>query len=124
MDPFCYFYLCFVFVCHTVLSVPCSLVVTCWERLTSWLSCMWCFLSVFVTFPYGVLGQVWCLVVLIPDLCLPPLFNPLSSLNLTSAVGGTFKTTHTYKSKLLKVSLSAFIGKIGLAMKIVKWYQG
>ena len=22
----------FVFVCHTVLSVPCSLVVTCWER--------------------------------------------------------------------------------------------
>ena len=29
MDPFCY--LCFVFVCHTVLSVPCSLVVTCLE---------------------------------------------------------------------------------------------
>ena len=30
MDPLCY--LCLVFVCHTVLSVPCSLVVTCWER--------------------------------------------------------------------------------------------
>ena len=30
MDLFCY--LCFVFVCHTVLSVHCSLVVTCWER--------------------------------------------------------------------------------------------
>ena len=29
MDPFCY--LCFLFACHTVLSVPCNLVVTCWE---------------------------------------------------------------------------------------------
>ena len=24
----------------------------------------------FVTFPFGVLGQVWCLIVSIPDLCL------------------------------------------------------
>ena len=31
VDQFCY-YLCFVFVCLTVLSVPCSLVGTCWER--------------------------------------------------------------------------------------------
>ena len=23
----------------------------------------------FVTFPCGILGQVWCLIVLIPDLC-------------------------------------------------------
>ena len=30
MDPLCY--LCFVFVCHTVLSVPCSLVVICCKR--------------------------------------------------------------------------------------------
>ena len=28
------------------------------------------FSCVFVTFPYGVLGQVWNLIVLIPDLCL------------------------------------------------------
>ena len=34
------------------------------KGLTSWLSC------VFVTFPYGVLGQVWYLIVSIPDLCL------------------------------------------------------
>ena len=32
--------------------------------LISWLSCMWCF----VTFPCGVQGQVWCLVVSILDL--------------------------------------------------------
>ena len=30
LDPFCYLW--FVFVCHTVFSVPRSLVVTCWER--------------------------------------------------------------------------------------------
>ena len=29
-----------VCLCDTVMSVSCSLVVTCWERLTSWLSCM------------------------------------------------------------------------------------
>ena len=38
--------------------------------LTSLLFCMWCFLVFFVTFPYAVLGQVWYLVVLIPDICL------------------------------------------------------
>ena len=30
MDHFCC--LCSMFVCHTVLSVPCTPVVTCWER--------------------------------------------------------------------------------------------
>ena len=29
---------------------------------------------VFVIFPYGVLGQVWYLIVKIPDLCLLPYF--------------------------------------------------
>ena len=29
----------------------------------------------FVPFPYGVLGQVWCLIVSIPDLCLLPYFG-------------------------------------------------
>ena len=30
---------------------------------------------VFVTFPYGVPGQVWYLIVSIPDLCLLPFFD-------------------------------------------------
>ena len=30
---------------------------------------------VFVTVPCGVLGQVWCLIVLIPDLCLLSFIN-------------------------------------------------
>ena len=37
--------------------------------LTSWLSCVWCFL-VFVTFSCGVLGHLWYLIVSILDLCL------------------------------------------------------
>ena len=58
-----------MFVCHTVLSVPCSLVVTCWEK-TDLLALVYVMFScVFATFPYGVLGQVWYLIVSIPDLC-------------------------------------------------------
>ena len=33
------------------------------------------FTSVFVTFPYGVLGQVWYLIIWIPDCCLLPYFH-------------------------------------------------
>ena len=57
-------------VCQAFLSVHCSLVVTCWESadllapLSVMVSC------VFVTFPCGVLGQVWYLIVSVPDLYL------------------------------------------------------
>ena len=66
MDHFCY--LCFTFVCHTVLSVPCSRVVTCLERtaLLTLLHVM--FFCVLVIFLYGVLGKVWYLIVSILDL--------------------------------------------------------
>ena len=60
----------FVFcLCHTVLSVSWSLVITCWD-----LGSLVCdvFLCFFVTFPYDDLGQVWYLIVSIPDLCLLP----------------------------------------------------
>ena len=66
MDPFCY--LCFMLVSHTVLSVPCSLVVTCWERANLLVLLYVMFSCVFVT----NLGQLWYLIVLIPDLCLLP----------------------------------------------------
>ena len=74
MDPLCY--LCFVFVCHTVLSVSCSLVVTCCER-AGLLAFLYVFLC-FVTFPYGVLCQMWCLIVSIPGICLLPYFYCIS----------------------------------------------
>ena len=48
--------------------VHCCLVVTCWERAD--LLALVCDVScVFVTFPCGILGQVWYLIVSIPDLC-------------------------------------------------------
>ena len=77
-DYFCY--LCFD-VCHAVLSVPCSLVVTSWEMadLLALLCVM--FFCVIVTFPYGVLGRVWCLIVWISVGCLLPYFvNNLEGL--------------------------------------------
>ena len=60
--------------CHTVLSFPCSLVITCWERadLLALLHVM--FSCVFITFTYGVVGQVWYLIVWIPVFCLLPSF--------------------------------------------------
>ena len=55
-------------VSHAFVSVHCCLEVTCWEKLTSWLLFVM-FNCVFVTFPCGIQGQVWYLIVLIPDLC-------------------------------------------------------
>ena len=72
---FCGSFLLIVFhVCQAVLSVPCSLVVTWWER-ADLLALLYVMIScVFVTFPYEVLGQVWYLIVSIPDHCLLPYF--------------------------------------------------
>ena len=74
MDAFCYLRFVFVFVILYCLFLNCSLEVTCWERadLLAFLCVM--FSSVFVIFPYGVLGQVWYLIVSIPDRCLLPYF--------------------------------------------------
>ena len=52
---------------YTILSVPCSLVFTCWES-TDIVSLV-CDVSLcFCHFLYGVSVQVWYLVVSIPDL--------------------------------------------------------
>ena len=57
------------------MSVHCSCVVTSWER-ASLLALLYVIYScVFVTFPCGVLGQVWDLIVSIPDLLLFLTFN-------------------------------------------------
>ena len=75
MDPF--YYLCFVFVCHT-LQPCCHLLKR--DDLLALLYVM--FSCIFVTFPYGVLDQVWYLIVLIPDLCLLPYFEFLKFMIL------------------------------------------
>ena len=55
-------------VSHAFTSVHCCLVVTCWERadLLALVGDVYC---TFVTFPCGILCQVWYLIVSFPDLC-------------------------------------------------------
>ena len=64
MDNLCY--LCLVVMLSRLLIA--ALWSPVWKGLTSWLSCV-LFGCVFVTFPGGILGQVWYLIVSIPDLC-------------------------------------------------------
>ena len=66
MNPFCY--LCFVPVMLSCLAI------TCWERANLMALLYAMFSCVFVTFPRGVLGQVWYLIVSIPDISLLPYF--------------------------------------------------
>ena len=62
----CFFYGSFLLlmfsVYHAFSSVHCSLVVTCWEGLTSWLGCVWCFAVFSLLSCCGVLVQVGCLM--------------------------------------------------------------
>ena len=68
VDPFCYLCFMFVFVMLSYLFLA-ALRSPVGIGLTSWLSCVLYFL-VFLSL-FGILGQVWYLIVLIPDLCLP-----------------------------------------------------
>ena len=65
MDHFCY--LCLVF-----FMLSCLFIAALWslagKGLTSWLLFVMCICG-FVTFPCGILGQVWYFIVSIPDLC-------------------------------------------------------
>ena len=72
----------FSFCPYTVWSVPSSLVNNCLERadLMALLDVM--FLCDVVTFPYGVSGQMWYLIVSISDLCLLLYLSAWSSLIL------------------------------------------
>ena len=56
-------------VSHACASVHCDLVVTSWER-ADLLALVGDFYCIFITFPFGILGQVWHLIVSFPDLCL------------------------------------------------------
>ena len=55
-------------VSHAFESVHCCLVVTCWERV-DFLAPDGDVYCIFVSFPCGILCQVWFLVASFPDLC-------------------------------------------------------
>ena len=73
VDPFCYLWFMFVFA-----MLSCLFLAGLWSpagQMTDLLALLCIVFSfVFVTFPYGVSGQVWYLIVSIPDLCLPLYF--------------------------------------------------
>ena len=72
-------------VCHAFASAHCCLVVTCWERAD--LLALECGLTCVVdTFPFGILGQVWYLIVLITDLCPLSYFHTVRIVLHISAV--------------------------------------
>ena len=55
-------------VCHAFASVITTLWSPAGKGLTSWFSFVM-FNCIFVTFPFGILDQLWYLIVSIPDLC-------------------------------------------------------
>ena len=55
-------------VCHAFTSVHCCLVVT-WRERTDLLALVCDVYCDFITFPFGILGPVWYLVVSMPDPC-------------------------------------------------------
>ena len=65
-------------VTHDFASVHCCLVVTCWERadLLILVGDVYC---IFITFPCGILDQVWYLIVSFPDLCTLSYFKNITS---------------------------------------------
>ena len=65
MDHLCYLCLVFVMVSRLFISALWS---TAGKGLTSWLLFVMSYCD-FVFFPCGILGQVWYLIVMIPDLC-------------------------------------------------------
>ena len=67
MDLFFVIWLC---LCQNVMPVSYSLVYTCLEKVDLLALLSGVFSCVFVTFPWGSFGQVWYLIVSIPDLCL------------------------------------------------------
>ena len=104
--------------CGSWLSVPCSLVVTCSKR-TDLVALLYVMFSCgFGTFPYGILGQVWCLIVSIPDL------RPLSFFQYRSSLNGGQKYRRTLQgehSAILSTSIKLPFAIKTLVLSIFKW---
>ena len=76
-----------VCLCYAVLSAPCSLAFTCWERADNLgLLCVM-FSCVFVTLPHSVQGKVWYLIVSTSDICLLSYFREHVFIKLSADRG-------------------------------------
>ena len=79
-------------VSHAFASVHCCLEITCWERadLLALVGDVYC---IFVTFPCRILGQVWYLIVSLPDLCRLSYFDLFCLFDLILNVCNTCSRT-------------------------------
>ena len=66
MDHLCYFCLFCYFFVRVCLLIPCGHLLGKGWPLSGDCYCIFC---IFATFPCGILGQVWYLIVSFPDLC-------------------------------------------------------
>ena len=78
------------------MSVSCSLVVVCWERVDLLALLYVMFPSVFVTFPYGVLGQVQYLIVSIPYIGILPYFDRYQNHSMKDETNGDLEGGDQY----------------------------
>ena len=81
-------------VCHAFLHVHRSLVVFCWERDVLLTLLYGKFYCVSVTFPCGGLGQVWYLIVLIPELWFLT-YSVCCSSSTFSSLGSNLRLWHS-----------------------------
>ena len=87
---FLVFFICIEFAKPLCASVYMCLVVNCWERTD--LFALVCGVLLWVChFPIGILGQVWYLIVSIPDLCTLTYFDPKSELRVRLVPSNWFK---------------------------------
>ena len=91
------FLFCLVFAMSLCASVYMCFVVTCWERadLLAVVCGVYC---EFVTLPFGILGQVWYLIVSIPDLCTLTYFKRVDFLKAEITIELTEIQTNTNKT--------------------------
>ena len=107
-------FFCLVCVCYIVLSVNCSHIVNCWEK-TGPLALL--DLMFYVIFPYGVLGQVWILIVSIPELCILPFF--ISNLNGSRQI---YRKIFGASEMHVSLGLAAVRSKVVVLLLLINFY--
>ena len=110
-------YFVFVSVCY---MCP---VVTCWEK-ADLLALVWGVQLWVCHFPIGILGQVWYLIVSIPDLCTLTYFKSLLRKGLFPAQNvWTFKWWNHFKDALMKKLSYIFCLKSSKTIRSQLWYH-
>ena len=74
----------------------------------------------FVTIPYGTLGQVWYLIVLIPDLCRLSYFDDVLSDDKQAIIIDAFNSTSGYLDDILNINNIYFDNMVSQIFKSIK----